>query len=164
MLSRLFKNKYNKYMEKTLSWEKYFIALAKVSGLRSKDPSTKVGAVIVNNSNRVIGIGYNGMPNGDDTLPWAREGELEKTKYPYVIHAEMNAILNSTKNVDGASLYVTLMPCRECAKFIVQAGIKKVVYTDDKYKDTEDYKISEKIFNHFNVKLKKIDDFEIDIK
>lgn len=150
-------------MKSNLTWDEYFISLAKVSGLRSKDPSTKVGAVIVNDSKRVIGIGYNGMPHGDDTLPWSREGSLADTKYPYVIHAEMNAILNATREVKGSSLYVTLLPCRECAKFIVQAGIKEIVYTDDKYNDTEDYKISLKIFQHFKIIVRNIRDFDIKI-
>ncbi|RME26406.1 MAG: cytidine deaminase [Candidatus Zixiibacteriota bacterium] len=120
-----------------LSWDDYFMAVAQLSAQRSKDPNTQVGACIVNRSKRIIGIGYNGFPAGcsDDELPWSREGDFLDTKYPYVCHAEMNAITNASNKpeLDGASLYVSLFPCNECAKLIVQVGIKEVVYLSDKY-------------------------------
>ncbi len=141
------------------------MALAKVSALRSKDPNTKVGAVIVNKRNRVIGLGYNGMPLGNDKdFPWGREAENESdTKYPYVVHSEMNAILNSTQSVNGSSLYVSLFPCSNCAKFIVQSGIKKIVFEEDKYNGTDDWKISKEIFRVSGVELIQIDKIEIKI-
>lgn len=151
-------------MNNNLSWEKYFLSLAKVTAMKSKDPSTKVGAVLVNDKNRVIGMGYNGMPLGDDTLPWGREGKKEDTKYPYVIHAEMNAILNAIKDVSGATLYVTMHPCPECTKFVIQAGIKEIVYIDDKYADTEDYQIAKKLINHIGIKVRKADDFNVEVE
>lgn len=122
-----------------LDWDQYFMGIARLSALRSKDPSTQVGACIVNNEKKIIGIGYNGLPIGidDDHFPWGKEGEFLDTKYPYVCHAELNAILNSTKNLQGATIYVTLFPCNECTKAIIQSGIKNLVYISDKYKDLE---------------------------
>ncbi|MEW5795502.1 MAG: dCMP deaminase family protein [Candidatus Zixiibacteriota bacterium] len=124
-----------------LSWEEYFMAVAQLSARRSKDPNTQVGACIVNTNKRIIGIGYNGFPTGcsDDELPWSREGNLLDTKYPYVCHAEMNAITNASNkpDLDGATMYVSLFPCNECAKLIVQVGIKEVVYLEDKYPDKD---------------------------
>lgn len=153
-------------MDRKLSWDEYFIALAKVSAFRSKDPNTKVGAVIVNGKKRVIALGYNGMPNGNDTdFSWEREGQnSEDTKYPYVIHAEMNAILNATTPVDGATLYVTHFPCSACAKLIVQSGIKKICYTNDLYKDTEDGIIAKKIFKVSNVEIQQLSDIALTIE
>ncbi len=111
-----------------ISWEEYFMAIAQLSARRSKDPSTQVGACIVNANKRIIGIGYNGFPIGcsDDELPWGRDGDFLDTKYPYVCHAEMNAITNAANkpDLDGASMYVSLFPCNECAKLIVQVGIR----------------------------------------
>lgn len=123
-----------------LSWDEYFMALALLSGLRSKDPSTQVGACVVNSQNKVVGVGYNGFPWGcsDDTLPWAREGAYLDTKYPYVCHAELNAVLNAISNdLRGCKIYVALFPCNECTKVIVQAGIREIVYLSDKYRDTD---------------------------
>lgn len=129
-----------------LNWDEYFMAIALLSAnTRSKDPNTKVGACIVNPKKRIVGTGYNGMPKGKDhAFSWEREGE--ETKYKYVVHAELNAILNSTQDLEGCILYATLFPCSECAKAIVQAGIWKVYYLSDKYNDTEDNKASKKIF------------------
>lgn len=113
------------------------MAVAFLSAQRSKDPSSQVGACIVNTDKKIVGIGYNGMPNGcsDDKLPWSREASNKlDTKYPYVCHAEMNAILNkNSADVKGCTLYVALFPCNECAKLIIQSGIRKVVYLSDKY-------------------------------
>ncbi len=122
-----------------LDWDQYFMGIARLSALRSKDPSTQVGACIVNNEKKIIGIGYNGLPIGidDDSFPWGKEGDFLETKYPYVCHAELNAILNSTKNLQDATIYVTLFPCNECTKAIIQSGIKNLYYISDKYKDLE---------------------------
>ncbi|VDR41955.1 Deoxycytidylate deaminase [Mycoplasmopsis caviae] len=135
------------------------MALAKVSALRSKDPSTKVGACIVNEHKRIIALGYNGMPKGiDDEFPWDREGESPKeTKYAYVVHAEMNAILNTNNNLDGCTIFTSLYPCSSCAKTIAQSGISEVVYEDDKYHDTEDAEIARHILNASNIKTRKIE-------
>ncbi|MBN3490486.1 dCMP deaminase family protein [Acholeplasma equirhinis] len=117
-----------------ISWDTYFMGVAKLSALRSKDPATQVGACIINSDKRIIGIGYNGLPNGikDEEFSWEKEGDFLKTKYPYVVHAEANAILNATTNLKGSSLYVTLFPCNECMKLIVQSGIKEIVYMSNK--------------------------------
>ena len=114
-----------------LSWDEYFMAVAKLSAMRSKDPHTQVGACIVSNDNRILSIGYNGAPNGfnDEKFPWGREGNPLETKYLYVVHAERNAILNyrgSRKDLENSKIYVDLFPCNECAKEIIQAGIKEV--------------------------------------
>ena len=122
-----------------LTWDAYFMGVALLSAQRSKDNHTQVGACIVNAENKVVSVGYNGMPTGcnDDVMPWEREGGFLDTKYAYVCHAELNAILNrNAASLQGCRLYVSLFPCNECAKAIIQAGIKTVVYDDDKYKDT----------------------------
>ena len=121
-----------------ISWDEYFMAIAKLSAKRSKDPNTQVGACIVSSDNRILSIGYNGAPNGynDDNFPWDREGNPLDTKYLYVVHAERNAILNyrgSRKDLEDAKIYVDLFPCNECAKLIIQSGIKEVIYLSDKY-------------------------------
>lgn len=140
---------YNFYSEKSdlmkrsdyISWDEYFMGIAMLSAERSKDNSTQVGACIVNSDNKIVSVGYNGMPIGcnDDDMPWERTGETAlDTKYPFVCHAELNAILNSNiGNLSGCTVYVTLFPCNECAKAIIQSGIKKVVYYSNKYADTE---------------------------
>ena len=119
-----------------LEWEEYFMELAKLTAKRSKDPVTQVGAVIINKNKRVIGLGYNGfidIPDNDKLFPWTKNSNnYEEIKYSYVIHAEANAILNSTSSIKDSTLYVTLFPCRECAKLIIQSGIKKIVYLDYK--------------------------------
>jgi len=136
-----------------LTWDQYFMGMAHLSALRSKDPSTQVGACIVNPDKRVVGIGYNGFPRGcdDDVFPWERDGSTLDTKYAYVVHAELNAILNSTCPLEGCTLYVSLFPCNECAKAIVQSGIKYIVYENDKYADTDIVKASKKILTAANV-------------
>lgn len=136
------------------------MAVAQLSAQRSKDPGTQVGACIVNKSRRIIGIGYNGFPSGcsDDNLPWSREGEFLDTKYPYVCHAEMNAITNSSNkaDLDGATLYVSLFPCNECAKLIVQVGIKEVVYLSNKYHDEPIFVASRRIMDMAGVTQRKL--------
>ena len=132
-----------------LSWDEYFMAIAKLSAKRSKDPSTQVGACIVSKENRILSIGYNGAPNGysDDIFPWDREGNPLDTKYLYVTHSELNAILNYRGgSLEGAKLYVTLFPCNECAKAIIQSGIKTIVYASDKYGETPGTIASKKMF------------------
>lgn len=122
-----------------ITWDEYFMGVAKLSGMRSKDPNTQVGACIVSDSNKILSMGYNGFPVGcsDDEFPWAREGEPLDNKYLYTTHSELNAILNlSRRQLEGAKLYVTLFPCNECAKAIIQAGIRTLIYDDDKYMDT----------------------------
>ena len=123
-----------------ISWDEYFMGVAILSGKRSKDPSTQVGCCIVNQENRILSMGYNGLPRGcsDDEFPWERDGDdpLE-TKYVYTVHSELNAILNYTGgSLEGAKLYVSLFPCNECAKAIIQCGIKEIIYDSDKYADT----------------------------
>ncbi|MBP3851812.1 MAG: dCMP deaminase family protein [Erysipelotrichaceae bacterium] len=141
--------------ENVLSWDAYFMSMAHLSALRSKDPNTQVGACIVNKDKRVVGLGYNGFPRGceDDLFPWNREGKFLDTKYPYVVHAELNAILNSIQNLDGCTIYVSLFPCNECAKAIIQSGIKCVVYESDKYNGTEGNVASKKMFRDAGIEL-----------
>ena len=121
-----------------ISWDEYFMGIAMLSAERSKDGHTQVGACIVDENNKILSLGYNGMPTGcdDDKMPWERTGENLNTKYMYVCHAELNAILNTRIPLRGAKLYVTLFPCNECAKAIIQAGIKTIVYDEDKYDGT----------------------------
>ena len=133
-----------------LSWDEYFMGIAMLSSYRSKDPNTQVGACIVNSSNKIMSVGYNGLPIGcsDDEFPWERTGDEYDTKYPYVCHAELNAILNAGgADLTGCKIYVALFPCNECAKAIIQCGIKKVCYLSDKYKDTDSTKASKKMFD-----------------
>ncbi len=125
--------------ENYITWDEYFMAVAKLAGMRSKDPNSQVGTCIVSDDNKILSMGYNGFPKGcsDDEFPWEREGDAEDTKYPYVVHSELNAILNYRGgSLEGAKLYVSLFPCNECAKAIIQAGIKTIVYEDDKYDGT----------------------------
>ena len=137
-----------------LSWDDYFMGLAHLSALRSKDPSTQVGACIVSPERKVVGIGYNGFPIGcdDDDFPWAREGEFLDTKYPFVVHAELNAILNSTQKLDGCTIYVSLFPCNECAKAIKQSGIKTIIYAQDKYQSTPSVIASKRMLDRAGVR------------
>jgi len=141
--------------ENVLSWDEYFMGLAHLSALRSKDPSTQVGAVIVDQNNKVVSIGYNGLPVGcsDDEFPWEREGNMLDSKYAYVVHAELNAILNSPRPVTGCTLYVSLFPCNECAKAIIQSGIRKIIYESDKYAHTDATIISKRMLNAANIEL-----------
>lgn len=138
-----------------LSWDEYFMGIAKFSAGRSKDNNTQVGACIVSPENKILSVGYNGMPTGcnDDDMPWERSGDELNTKYPYVCHAELNAILNrSTGFLDGARIYVTLFPCNECAKAIIQCGIKEVIYEEDKYADSNGVIASKRMFDMSGVK------------
>ena len=142
-----------------ISWDEYFMGIALLSAKRSKDPSTQVGACIVNQFNKIVGIGYNGFPTGcpDDELPWEREApNINDTKYPYVVHAEANAILNSTKDLHGARIYVALFPCNECTKLIIQSGIKEIVFLSDKYRDSDSVKASKRMLEMAGVKATQL--------
>ena len=135
--------------EDYLSWEEYFMGLAILSAERSKDPNSQVGACIVDHNNKIISVGYNGAPigfNDDKDMKWDREGDFLDTKYAYVCHSELNAILNSKAPVSGCKIYVTLFPCNECAKAIIQSGIKEIVYLCDKYDGTKENIASKKMF------------------
>ena len=140
-----------------IAWDEYFIALAVLSSKRSKDPNTQVGACIVNKNNKILSMGYNGAPIGmtDENMPWDRQGAYLDTKYAYVCHAELNAILNYRGNLEGSIIYVDLFPCNECAKAIIQAGIKEVVYACDKYKDTDSVIASKRMFDECGVKYRQ---------
>lgn len=146
-----------------LSWDEFFIGIAKLAAGRSKDPNTQVGACIVGGDNRILSIGYNGAPNGfdDGKFPWAREADNPNdTKYPYVCHAELNAILNfpgTRKDLKGSRIYVDLFPCNECAKAIIQSGISEVVYLSDKYNGTDGNIASKRLFDECGVKYRMID-------
>ena len=147
--------------EDYLTWDEYFMAIAKLTSMRSKDPSTGVGSCIVSDKNRILSIGYNGAPNGysDKDFPWQREGDNLETKYPYVCHSEMNAVLNyngSKKDLEGSRIYVDLFPCNECAKIIIQAGIKEVIYLSDKYANSENNIASRRLFDMCGVKYHKL--------
>lgn len=143
-----------------ISWDEYFMGVALLAAERSKDPSTQVGACIVDADNRIVSTGYNGFPYGcsDDEYPWSREGgDAADTKYGYVVHAELNAILNARgRNVAGTRLYVALFPCNECAKAIIQAGIREVVYLSDKYGTTPMTLISKRMLASAGVKLRQL--------
>lgn len=148
-----------------LSWDEYFMAVARLSSMRSKDPSTQVGACIVGCDNRILSIGYNGAPNGfqDEAFPWAREGDPKDTKYFYVCHGEMNAILNfrgSRKDLENARIYVDLFPCNECAKLIIQSGIKEVIYLSDKYANMDATIVSKKLFDTCGVSYRKLENIQ----
>lgn len=132
-----------------ISWDEYFMGVAILSGMRSKDPNTQVGACIVSPDNKILSMGYNGFPMGcsDDDFPWAREGDGIENKYYYTTHSELNAILNYRGgSLEGAKMYVSLFPCNECAKAIIQAGIKTVIYDSDKYKGTPAVVASKRMF------------------
>ncbi|MCR5094563.1 MAG: dCMP deaminase family protein [Lachnospiraceae bacterium] len=139
-----------------ISWDEYFMGIASLSGLRSKDPNTQVGCCIVSSDNKILSMGYNGLPTGcdDDEFPWDREGsEMLATKYPFVVHSELNAILNYRGNsLEGAKLYVSLFPCNECAKAIIQSGIRTVVYDSDKYADLPATRASKRMFDAAGVR------------
>lgn len=142
-----------------ITWDEYFMGVALLAAKRSKDPSTQVGACIVDEENRILSTGYNGFPQGcsDDEYPWDRDGDEENTKYPYVVHAELNSILNAGgKSLKGAKMYVALFPCNECAKAIIQCGISEVIYLSDKYADTWGTRASKRMLTAAGVKLTKI--------
>lgn len=142
-----------------ISWDQYYMSVALLSGMRSKDPVTQVGACIVNEDGIIEGVGYNGLPVGcsDDEFPWSKDGEYLETKKPFVVHAELNAILNARgRNLNGARIYVALFPCNECAKAIIQSGIKEVIYLSDKYSEKDYSKAARKMFEACDVKLTRI--------
>ena len=144
-----------------ITWDEYFMGVALLAAERSKDPSTQVGACIVDESNRILSTGYNGFPLGcsDDEYPWARSAEEENcTKYPFVVHAELNAILNNRgKNLASSRIYVALFPCNECAKAIIQAGIREVVYLSDKYANTPSVQASKRMLASAGVSVRKFE-------
>ena len=142
-----------------ISWDEYFMGVALLAAERSKDPSTQVGACIVDENNRILSTGYNGFPRGcsDDIFPWNRNEADGETKYPFVVHAELNAILNTRgKSLVGSRVYVGLFPCHECAKAIIQAGIREVIYLSDKYKNTSSDANSRRMLSAAGVKLTKL--------
>lgn len=143
--------------ENYITWDEYFMGVAMLAARRSKDPNTQVGACIVSPDNIIISTGYNGLPNGcsDDEYPWEREGE--ETKYPYVVHAELNAILNANgRDLRGSRLYVALFPCNECAKAIIQAGVKEVLYLLDKYASTAATRASKRMLDSAGVTYRQL--------
>ncbi len=144
--------------EDYISWDQYFMGIAILSANRSKDPNTQVGACIVDGDNKILSVGYNGMPIGcdDDDMPWDREGAPLDTKYAYVCHAELNAILNyNGASLKGATLYVTLFPCNECAKAIIQKGIKEIVYISDKYSESVATIASKRMFERVGITIRQ---------
>ena len=144
--------------EDYLSWDEYFMGIAHLSAMRSKDPHTQVGACIVSSENKIMSMGYNGFPNGcsDEDYPWGKsENELE-SKYLYATHSELNAILNYRGgSLENSKMYVTLFPCNECAKAIIQSGIKEIVYDSDKYADTPSVIASKKMLKSAGIIIKK---------
>ena len=141
-------------MSKVINWTQYFMGVAKLSAFRSKDPNTQVGACIVNEANKIVGVGYNGLPWGceDNEFPWeVREGDL-------------NAILNSTGQLKGCRIYVSLFPCHECVKAIIQSGISEIVYEDDKYKGTDSDRAAKRMLDAAGVKYTKVEPFVIEVK
>ena len=150
-----------KKREDYIGWDSYFMGVAMLAAQRSKDPNTQVGACIVSKDRKILATGYNGAPNGyeDKNMPWDREGDFIHTKYAYVCHAELNAILNNKGSVlEGATIYVDLFPCNECAKAIIQSWIKEVVYKLDKYDGTEANIVSKKLFDTCGVVYRKYEE------
>ena len=142
-----------------ISWDEYFMGVAQLAAMRSKDPSTQVGCCIVDEQNRILSTGYNGFPQGcdDDEFPWGRDESQGETKYPYVVHGELNAILNNRgKSLQGSRLYVGLFPCNECAKAIIQAGVAEVIYLSDKYANTPSTQASKRMLAAAGVKLRQL--------
>jgi dCMP deaminase len=142
-----------------ISWDEYFMGVALLSARRSKDPSTQVGACIVNEKNKIVGAGYNGLPAGcdDDEFPWDKTGDFLQTKYPYICHAELNAILNNIgMDLKGCKIYTALFPCNECTKAIIQSGIKEVIFLSDKYADTDVSKASKQMLDKAGIICRKV--------
>lgn len=139
------------------------MGVASLASKRSKDPNTSVGACIVSSDKKILSIGYNGFPRGisDDEFPWGNEGNFLETKYPYVVHAEANAILNTTLPLFGATIYVTLFPCNECVKLIIQSGIKKIIYADNKYAGTKENMAATKMLDAASIKYEKMEFGEV---
>lgn len=149
-----------------LKWDEYFMGIALLSAMRSKDPHTSVGACIVSEDNKILSLGYNGMPCGcsDDEFPWEREGEPLNTKYLYVCHAELNALLNyDGSNLKGAKIYTTLFPCNECTKALIQSGIKEVIYLSDKYADSDSVQASKRMMHTTHIRYRKYKPLNKDI-
>lgn len=145
--------------ENYISWDEYFMGVALLSGKRSKDPSTQVGACIINSQNKIVGVGYNGLPIGisDDEFPWEKQGDFLETKYPYVCHAELNAILNNIGiSLHGCKIYTALFPCNECTKAIIQAGISEVIYLSDKYATLDSFIASKKMLEKAGILMRKM--------
>ena len=143
-----------------ISWDEYFMGVALLSAKRSKDPSTQVGACIVSEKNKIVGAGYNGLPMGcdDDDFPWEKNGEFLDTKYPYICHAELNAILNNIgMDLKGCKIYTALFPCNECSKAIIQSGITEVIYLSDKYEGNDIFKASKFMLDKASVKYRKVE-------
>ena len=141
-----------------IKWDEYFMGISKLAGMRSKDPHTQVGACIVSEDNKILSMGYNGFPLGcsDDEFPWEREGDMLHSKYAYVTHSELNAILNFRGgSLSGAKLYVSLFPCNECAKAIIESGIKTIIYDSDKYCGTPSNTASKRMFDAAGVKYRQ---------
>lgn len=153
----------NNMNESKKNWDAFFMSIALITSLKSKDTNTKVGAVLVDENKHLIGTGYNGFPQGinDDELPMERTGEWLDTKYPYVVHAELNCILNSIMTVKNCTMYCTLYPCNECAKALIQANVKRVVYLWDKHHDDDAYKASRRLFDMAGVKTEQIDESDV---
>lgn len=147
-----------------LTWDQYFMCVAKVCALRSKDPNTQVGACIINSDTQIIATGYNGLPRSlsDDEYPWNREGKFLQTKYAYVVHAEINAILSATTNLKNSVLYVSLFPCHECVKAIIQVGIKEIIYFQD-VSNTESDLVAKRMLNDAKIKWRKLNVENINI-
>lgn len=142
-----------------ISWDEYFMGVALLSARRSKDPNTQVGACIVNEKNKIVGAGYNGLPIGcdDDDFPWEKQGSFLETKYPFVCHAELNAILNNIgMDLKGCKIYTALFPCNECTKAIIQSGIREVIYLSDKYAGTDIFKASRIMLDKAGVTCRKV--------
>lgn len=142
-----------------ISWDEYFMGVALLSAKRSKDPNTQVGACIVNDKNKIVGAGYNGLPIGcsDDEFPWSKQGDFLETKYPYVCHAELNAILNNIgMDLKGCKIYTALFPCNECTKAIIQSGISEVIFLSDKYNGSDTSVASKKMLDTAGVKYRKV--------
>ena len=136
------------------------MGVALLSAMRSKDPSTQVGACIVNDKNKIVGAGYNGLPIGcdDDEFPWEKTGDFLNTKYPYICHAELNAILNNIgMELKGCKIYTALFPCNECSKAIIQSGITEVIYLSDKYESNDIFKASKFLLDKSGVKYRKVE-------
>ncbi len=149
-----------------ISWDEYFMGVAQLSSMRSKDEVSQVGACIVNQKNRIVGIGYNGFPIGcnDDLLPWEKNDKFLDSKYAYVVHAEPNAILNSSVDLEGSKMYVTLYPCNECAKLIIQSGIKEVIYLEHKYPEQDIFEASRRLFEMAKIKVRKLENYNLRIE
>ena len=161
-MQRIFIFRFSIHMAKRndyITWDEYFMGVALLSGRRSKDPSTQVGACIVNKQNKIVGAGYNGLPSGcsDEDFPWEKTGDFLQTKYPYVCHAELNAILNNIgMDLSGCRIYTALFPCNECSKAIIQAGIKEVIYLSDKYSGSEVSQASKRMLDTAGVSYRKV--------